>query len=336
MRVFVTGGSGFLGKFIARRLLAEGREVAAYARRPLPELEALGARVFLGELSDRRALGEALAGADAAIHCAGRVGVWGPYAEFMSVNAEGTQSVLAAAERAGVSSFIYASSPSVVYGGRNLTGINESEPYLQTPLDNYSYSKAVAERAVLAANKPGFRTLALRPHLIWGPEDPHFTPRILSLRRRNRLRLFTGGPYVIDATYIDNAVEAHLLAMARIMADERVAGQAFFIAQDEPLDALEFINLLLKAARLAPVAARTPPWLGRSLARLAEGAWRLGRLRGEPPLTLFAIKQLTTSHYFDLAKAKTLLGYKPKISLSEGLRRLEDYLFRDGGPDARP
>ncbi|MDR0549981.1 MAG: NAD-dependent epimerase/dehydratase family protein [Deltaproteobacteria bacterium] len=324
MLALVTGALGFLGGQIARRLLGQGYRVRVLTRREAPELAALGAEVYLGDLDDFASLLRATDGVDGVVHSAAKSGVWGPLAQYVENNAMGTARILEAARQQKARYFVYTSSPSVVHAGEDLKGVDESAPYMADPAQPYAYSKMLAERLVLRADCPSFRTLALRPHLIWGPGDPHLFPRLAARAKRGRLFLFSGGPYLVDATYIDNAAEAHVLALDRLVAGDPVGGLPFFIGQDQPIELTELINSLLATAGLGPAKPIINKRLGRAIGFSLEKLWRLAKAVNEPPLTLFTARQLSSSHYYDLTRAKTLLGYRPGVSLSEGLRRLTE------------
>ena len=210
--VFITGASGFIGGKIAERLLGEGRRVRVLARRPLPELERLGAEVILGDLANTAALQQGCEGVSTVFHIAGRVGVWGPEAGFVRVNVHGTFNVVFACRAAGVRRLVYTSSPSVVYNGKDLAGVNESAPLCTSAPCAYPTSKAVAERIVTGANGPELATVALRPHLVWGPGDQNVVPRVLALAKKGRLKIIGSGQNRVDVTHITNVVDAHLLA----------------------------------------------------------------------------------------------------------------------------
>jgi len=210
--VFITGASGFIGGKLAERLLASGRAVRALSRRPPPELEKLGAEIVLGDLHDYAALARGCAGAGTVFHVAGRVGVWGPPGDFFRVNVGGTRNVLDAARSAGVLRLVYTSSPSVIYHGGDLAGVDESAPLCTQAPCAYPTSKAAAEKLVLEANSPGFATTALRPHLVWGPGDRNVVPRVLALAAKDRLKIVGSGRNKVDLTHIENVLDAHLLA----------------------------------------------------------------------------------------------------------------------------
>ena len=329
MTVLVTGAGGFLGGRVAALLSQAGYKVRVLLRPKLGRRPPPGAEVAAGDLKDVSSLEAAMRGAKAVIHCAGSSGVWGDLSGYVETNAMGTANVIAAARREGVGHLVHTSTPSVVHSGGFLEGVDESAPYSFDPSQPYAYSKMLAERLALSANCGSFKTVALRPHLIWGPGDPHLLPRLLERARRGRLFLFSGGPFIVDATYIDNAAQAHVLALQKLEAGAPVSGEAFFIAQGEPMELNVLINRLLKASGAPLARRRINPKLGLFAARMTEGYWNLAKRSGEPPMTVFAVRQMSTSHWYDLSKAKTLLGYSPKITTAEGLKILE--AARDDG-----
>ncbi|MDR2301217.1 MAG: NAD-dependent epimerase/dehydratase family protein, partial [Deltaproteobacteria bacterium] len=215
MRVLVTGGSGFLGGKVAQALLAEGFDVRLLLR-PGKSSPLNKAEVAHGDLSDLGSLIKAARGAQAVIHCAAKCGVWGPLSDYVEVNSMGTAKLLEAARREKVSYFVHTSTLSVIYDKRSLEGVTEDRPYAATPQAPYAYSKSLAEREVLLANSPGFGTLVLRPHLIWGPGDLQLLPRLAQRARNGRLFMVSGGPYLVDAVFIDNIAKAHQLALSKL------------------------------------------------------------------------------------------------------------------------
>ncbi len=334
MNVLVTGGGGFLGSAIVRRLVARGDRVRTIQRSQYAWHRELGVQAFVGDLStDLASLERAAAGCDAIVHTAARAGVWGAADTYHRANVVGTQNVIRAARQTGVALLVYTSSPSVVFDGRDEEGIDERAPYPARHLNAYSRTKALAEQCVLAANDASLRTVALRPHLIWGPGDPHLVPRIVQRARRKRLRLVGSGEKRVDSTYIDNAANAHLLALDRLAdGDNRCAGRAYFISNGEPLPMAELIDRILAAAGLPPVRRRIAPEVAYVMGGVFEAAYRLLRLDAEPPLTRFVARQLSTAHWFDLTAAERELGYRPEVSIDEGMRRLAVWLGQGEPP----
>jgi len=327
----VTGASGFIGGRIAERLLAEGRRVRAYARRPLPGLVALGAEVEIGDLHDAVALARACRGVKTLFHVAARVDVWGPAEEFFRVNVAGTRALLAAAREAGVERFIFTSTPSVVYTGDDQRGVDESTPLCTNAPCAYPTSKATAERLVRAANTPALRTIALRPHLVWGAGDRNLVPRIVALARAGRLRIVGTGENRVDLTHIDNVVDAHLLAeRALATPDAPAAGRAYFITNDEPVALWPWINELLNRLGVPPVRRRLSRRTAAAIGAACEGLWSLFPLRGGPPMTRFAAEELATDHWFSIEAARRDLGYAPRVTMAAGF---EDFVarLRQGG-----
>lgn len=328
MKVLVTGGGGFLGGTIVRRLLARGHVVRAFQRGDYPALAVLGVECVRGDLTDVESVRRAAEGCEAVIHTAAKAGVWGPYDDYYRANVVGTQNVLAACRAAGVRYLVHTSSPSVVFDGHDENGIDESAPYPSRYLAAYPQTKAEAERLVLAANGPELTTVALRPHLIWGPGDPHLLPRLVARAKSGRLRLVARRDNLVDSTYVDNAALAHELALNVLDADDNAghraacAGRAYFISNGEPLPMAELVNKLLAAKGVAPVTRTISPGLAHAAGVMLEATYKLLGRRDEPPITRFVARQLSTAHWFDLSAARCDLGYAPEVSFEAGLARI--------------
>jgi 2-alkyl-3-oxoalkanoate reductase len=322
MRVLVTGGSGFLGGAICRSLRAQDAEVVTLQRSPAPELAALGVRVHQGDISDAETVAAAARRCDLIFHVAAKAGHWGSYADYHRINVVGTRNILAACQLHGIGKLVYTSTPSVVHEGGDLEGVDERVPYASRFLAHYPKTKAIAEREVIAANGPALATCALRPHLIWGPGDNHLLPRIIERARAGRLR-FVGKPGKrIDATYIDNAAQAHLQAAAALEPDSATAGNAYFISNGEPIATEDMINRMLECAGVAPVHRRIPFGLAYGVGFGLETVYRLLRLPGEPIMTRFLADQLATAHWYDISAAQRDFGYQPQVSMAEGFAAL--------------
>ena len=194
----MTGGTGFLGRRIVDLLLSEGSPVSVAARNPAQDLEARGVRFVRADLGDADSMRAACAGMDTVFHVAAKVGIWGDPAEYHRSNVLGTEAVVEGCRRHGVRRLVYTSTPSVVYNGRDLAGADESLPLTTRCPSAYPLTKAAAEARVLAAHGPDLSTVALRPHLIWGPGDPHLVPRILERARAGRLRIVGSGRNRVD------------------------------------------------------------------------------------------------------------------------------------------
>ncbi|MBW8780735.1 MAG: NAD-dependent epimerase/dehydratase family protein [Verrucomicrobia bacterium] len=318
--VLVTGGTGFLGRRIVERLLAQGRPVAVLGRTPAPDLEARGVRFVRAALDDETAVRAACRGVGTVFHVAAKVGVWGRYDDFFRANVLGTRAILAGCREHGVARLVHTSTPSVVYNGRDLAGADESLPLTMHCPSPYPLTKAIAEREVLAANSASLRTVALRPHLIWGAGDPHLVPRILASAQAGRLRIIGSGKNRVDMVHVENAVDAHLAAEAAL--DGPAAGRAYFITNGEPVAVWEWINALLVALDRPPVTRRISLRTASALGAVCEATWRVLPLKGEPPMTRFIAAELAKDHWFSLAAARRDLGYAPRIGMVAGTAEL--------------
>lgn len=318
----VTGGGGFLGKAIVRRLLDRGLEVRSLARGDYPELRDWGVKTFRGSIDDAQLVREAADGCQTVFHVAAKVGTCMQRAPFVRTNIDGTQAVLDACLARGVPKLVYTSTPSVIHAGGDLEGVDESLPYPEHFDAHYPETKAEAERRVLAANSPKLSTVALRPHLVWGPGDTNLLPRLVARAKAGKLRLVGKVPKKIDTTYIDNAVDAHVLAAELLQPDADCAGKAYFIANDEPILQDEMINRMLAAAGQPPVDRRISTGMARTVGAVLELVYRLRGTEDEPMMTRWLADQLSSAHWYDLSAAQRDLGYRPKVSLDEGLERL--------------
>jgi nucleoside-diphosphate-sugar epimerase len=325
-RALVTGGGGFVGLAVVRKLRERGIETSVVGRHRYPSVEELGARCLTGDIRDQEFMTRAVAGHDTVFHVAAKAGIWGSYADYYSVNVMGTGNVIAACRSQGVRVLVHTSTPSVVFAGRDLEGGDETLPYSETPLCHYAATKIIAEQKVLAANAEQLRTTALRPHLVWGPGDTQIIPRLLERGRQGRLRIIGSGTNRVDISYIDNVAAAHLLAAENLAGPGTAAGEAFFISQGEPVVLWEWINALFARVKVEPVSRRMPLARARLAGYLLEILYSLLHRRGEPQMTRFLAEQLALSHWFSIAKARNLLAYSPKVSTAEGMDRLVAWL----------
>lgn len=323
----VTGGTGFLGRHLVARLLAAGRPVTVLARRADPALVARGVRFITASLDDDPAVAAACAGHATVFHTAAKVGVWGRYADFFRTNVLGTRAILAGCRAHGVARLVYTSTPSVVYNGHSLANADESLPLTTSCPSPYPLTKAIAEREVLAANSAapsGLRTVALRPHLIWGVGDPHLVPRVLARARAGRLRIIGDGTNRVDMVHVANAVDAHLAAEQTLSSPQpsTACGRPYFITNGEPVLLWEWINQLLTALGEPPVTRRLSLSTAFALGAVCETLWRVLPVTTEPPMTRFIAAELAKDHWFNLAAARRDLGYEPRVSMAAGTAEL--------------
>ena len=325
MNILVTGGGGFLGQALCRALLAQGHAVASFSRSRHAALDALGVRQLQGDLADRDAVLAAFAeGFDAVLHNAAKAGTWGSQRSYFDANVTGTRNVIAACRAHGIGKLVHTSTPSVVHRATHpVEGASAAEvPYGEGVKAHYAATKIIAEREVLAANDAALATVALRPRLIWGPGDTQILPKLVARARSGRLRLVGNGDNLVDTTYIDNAAQAHLQALACLQPGAACAGRAYFISNGEPWPLREVLNGLLRAADAPEVRKTIPFRVAYALGAACEGAWSALPLSGEPPMTRFLAEQLSTAHWYSMAPATRDFGYVPKVSMAEGLERL--------------
>lgn len=337
MHVLVTGPGGFLGRYIVEQLLARGDRVRGIARGDYPELAATGVEMVRGDLADRDQVVAACEGIDCIMHVAGKVGVWGRWFDYFRSNVHGTLNILSACRQQGVQRLVFTSSPSVTFAGTDQEGVDELEPYPRKWLSHYPHSKAMAEQFVLAMNGEEvtggekLRTCSLRPHLVWGPRDHHLTARLIERARSGKLRRVGKGNNLVDMIYVENAAEAHLLAADALGRDDSpAAGNAYFLSQGEPVNCWEWIDQILALVGEGPVKGSISRPAAYSIGRTLESAYWLARqFDREPRMTRFVAQQLATSHWFNITAARRDLGYEPRVSTEEGMRRLGEWLRQE-------
>ncbi|MCA9539592.1 MAG: NAD-dependent epimerase/dehydratase family protein [Myxococcales bacterium] len=316
MRVFITGGSGFIGGHIIERL-AGAHTVLAMARsaRSAEVVRGFGARPVDCALDTLTA--EHLAGVDAVVHAAALVAEWGEANRFATTNVDGTEHVLRAARAAGVSRFIHLSSEAVVFDGQDLVDIDETYAGPASHRYGYCASKADAERCVRSANAADFATIALRPSLVWGPRDATLMPTLVEMAARHRFVWIRGGRLLVSTAHVQNVAHAVELALTR-----GVGGEAYFIADAERGTTRDFFTGLMATQGVTLPDRSIPPSLARAMAATLAAIWRLFRLRGQPPITPLAAAVLSTAVSLRTEKAARELGYAPIIDWERGFAGL--------------
>lgn len=322
----VTGGGGFVGRAVVKNLLDLGVETRVIGRHPYPEVAAMGARCLAGSIADDKIMDRAADGVDIVFHIAALAGIWGPWQAYYETNVLGTEQVIKSCRKNQVPMLVYTSTPSVVFDRVDIRGGDEQLSYARTFLCHYARSKATAEKMVLAANRDDLLTCALRPHLIWGPGDPHLLPRLLAGGRKRQLKMVGDGSNLVDISYIDNVAHAHILAAKNLAELGTAGGKPYFISQGTPVNLWQWINELFAMMNIPRVERAVSYRAAYGIGRVLESVYGLLRQGSEPKMTRFLAEQLAKSHYFSIAAAKKDLGYEPVVSTEEGLRRTVQWL----------
>ena len=322
-KTLVTGGGGFLGKAIVKKLLQKKIEVTSFSRKFYPDLEKMGVTQIQGDLANKDHVTKAFEKMDAVFHVAAKPGIWGPYDSFFKTNVTGTQNVISAGFKNKIKQLIYTSSPSVIFDENDMENVDESVPYPEKYLAPYPQTKAMAEKLVKNAAKKGLQTIIIRPHLIWGPGDNHLVPGII--RRAKTLKRVGRKDDLVDTIYVDNAADAHILASEKLLSNPLLSGNIYFVSQDEPISKWEMANAFLDAAGHPPIQGHVSANTAYLAGAIFETLYRLFQIKKDPPMTRFAAKELATSHWFNISNAKKDLGYVPKVSTEQGLQNLKQW-----------
>ena len=320
MKVLVTGAGSLLLGGIAQQLAERGDHVVCFQRRTT-ETTHQNITMFAGDIRDRGSVTEAASGCDAIIHGAARVGVMGSWEEFHSTNVDGTSNILRAVTEHQISRLVYVSTPSVAHVGDAIEGDIATPATTGRKRAHYAESKAQAEILALQANSTDLGVVAIRPHLVWGPGDTQLVGRIVERARQGRLVMVGSGNALVDSTYIDNAISAHIAALDAVTPGSPCAGKAYVISNGEPRTVNELMSRICEAAGVEFSPKHVPAVIARSIGSVVERIWPLIR-KDEPPITRFVAEQLGTAHWFDQRPVQTDLNWKPEVSLDEGFVRL--------------
>jgi 2-alkyl-3-oxoalkanoate reductase len=317
-RYLITGATGFVGSHVAEACVARGLATSAIAR-PTSNtslLERLGVTIHRGDLTDARVLGNAVAGADVIVHCAARVGDWGPVEDYRAINVEGLRSLLEACKGAPLQRFVHLSTLGV-YAARHHHGTDETEALPDQHMDGYTQTKVEAERLALQYHREHqVPVVVLRPGFVYGCRDRTVLPKLVESLRSHQVRYLGRGTRAMNTIYVGNLVEAVFLAAE----NPKAIGQIYNLTDGEFVSKRRFIEAIADGAGLERPSRSVPLWLARILALVME---RRARRRGakEPPrLTQARLKFLGLNLDFSIEKAKRELGYRPGVSFDAGIQ----------------
>ena len=319
MKIFITGGSGYLGRNLIRTLIKRGDTVHALARSVASGeiVEALGAKVIAGDLNHKEALLKGMEGCDAVIHSAALVAQWGNPLDFHLVNVAGTQQVIEACQKMAIPRLIHISTEAVLADGKPMIHIDETLPYPLKPMGLYPLTKMLAEKKVLSANCDTFKTIALRPRLIWGKDDTVFLPALIDIVEGGGWLWFNQGHYLTATCHVDNVVEGTLLAL-----DKGIGGNSYFLTDGAPVEFRNFITQMFKTQGKTLPDRTIPRRLSGWVANTSEFVVRRFNLDRDPPLTRMAVAVLSQEITLNDQKARTDLGYQGKVSREQGMADL--------------
>ena len=324
MKVLVTGTGSLLLGGIASELVRRGDDVVCLQRRPSAFIGHQNAHEVLADICDAEAVVAAAHGCDAIIHGAARVGVVGSQKDFYDTNVLGTINILQATEQHNISRLVFVSTPSVAHTGDSLIGAPAGEAKIGRSRSYYAESKAIAERTVLNARNEHLAVVAVRPHLVWGPGDTQLVGRIVDRAASGRLAVIGTGNALVDSTYIDNAISAHIAALDALHIGSACDGKAYVVSNGEPRTVNELMRSMCESAGVSFEPRHVSLAMGIRLGSLIERLWPLMR-SSEPPLTRFVAEQLGTAHWFDQRAVQEDLGWTPHVSLDEGFHHLTQW-----------
>jgi nucleoside-diphosphate-sugar epimerase len=324
VKVLVTGTGSLLLGGIASELLRRGDEVVCLQRRPAAFIGHQNAREVLADVCDEEAVALAAEGCDAIIHGAARVGVVGSEKEFFDTNVRGTENIIHAAGQQGISRLVFVSTPSVAHTGSSLIGAPAGDAEIGRSRSYYAESKAIAERTVLNARNEQLAVVAIRPHLVWGPGDTQLVGRIVERAASGRLAVIGTGNALVDSTYIDNAISAHIAALDVLHVGSACDGNAYVVSNGEPRTVNELMRSMCESAGVLFEPRHLSLALGIRLGSVIERLWPLMR-SSEPPITRFVAEQLGTAHWFDQRSVQQDLQWAPTVTIDEGFERLTQW-----------
>jgi nucleoside-diphosphate-sugar epimerase len=316
---FVTGGSGFVGRALIRRLAGEGWTVRALARsdKAAQTVKDAGAEAVRGDLDDTAAMRAGADGADVFHHSAAKVDDFGDAADFERVTVQGTKNALAAARAAGVPRFVHVGTEAALMAGQPLVNADETAPLRPDSPAPYPWSKAKAEQAVRGANGDGLETVVIRPRFVWGRGDTTLLPEIIDMTQAGKFAWIGGGGQLTATTHIDNTVEGLVLG-----AERGKPGGVYFVTDGEPVVFREFVSELIRTQGVEPPTRSVPLPLARAVAAASETAWKAFKRDGRPPLTRFTVWVSGLECTLDDSLARSELGYREVTTREQGLGEL--------------
>lgn len=320
MKVIITGATGFLGRNLAESFNAGGLEVTATGRSFAvgDEFRKKGIRFKKADILDLNQLNNAFSPSDVVIHCAGRSGPWGRYRDFYDTNVIGTRNVIKLCKKHHIKKIIFISTPSMYYTGKNRYDISESEPLPNRQASNYSKTKLIAEKELMALSRQGFKIIIFRPRALYGPYDNTIIPRILRLADKKQMPLINNGKALVDITCVGNFVE---VVRKGLTAPDDVWNEIYNISNDDPIRIKEWFSQVLNIFNRPFEPENIPEPSAKIVAGLMEFYSYLPWVKKEPSMTRFTVGYMAKSMTLSIDKAKQKLGYSPQITNQQGFEK---------------
>lgn len=321
-KVLVTGATGFLGKYVVEELVEHGYQVRAFGRNRTIGQSLVNASVTFiqGDLTNQEDLTKACQEMDMVVHAGALSTVWGPWEDFYQTNVLGTKYVLEACREAKIERLVYVSSPSIYAAPRDQLDIKESDAPQENRLNNYIRSKLASEK--LFKDYPDVSSVILRPRGLFGIGDTSILPRVLNLSQKIGIPLIGDGRQLMDMTCVENVALAIRLALETPQA----AGEVYNITNGEPRAFMNLIEETLRGLGYPIRYRKIPAPLVSAISSSLEFIYKNLKLKGEPALTRYTYYLLRYSQTLDISKAERDLGYRPKITISEGIEQyVQDY-----------
>lgn len=323
----VIGGGGFLGRHIVEELLNRGWRVNVFDVRKTYEDERVN--FFTGDLRVKQDLTPALINVFVVFHCASPSPLSNNRSLFIDVNVHGTKNIIECCKSVGIRRLVLTSSASVVYEGYDMQDVNEDTPYAGKPIDAYTETKIDQEKVVLEANmdtgveETSFFTIAIRPHGIYGPRDPHVVPTLTDMAKLGKTKYIIGdGENIVDFTHVKNVVHGHILAAEHLFTGSKACGNPYHITNDEPVKFWTFMTKILVGLDYPAPSVHLPYWLLYIVASiLAVVSYLLSPfVNFQPTFTPMKVALAGTHHYYSCSRAKRDLHYTPIINMEDGIK----------------
>ncbi|MGC1275419.1 MAG: NAD-dependent epimerase/dehydratase family protein [Planctomycetaceae bacterium] len=327
--VLVTGATGLVGSHVAERMRHLGISTRALARATADTslLQSWGVEIVAGDLTDAASLRAATNRATVVVHCAAKVGDWGPIDDYRRVNVDGLHKLLDAVQSTGsLKRFVHISSLGV-YEARDHYGTDETTPASLSGIDGYTRTKAESEKLVCdRIRESNLPAVVLRPGFIYGPRDRTVLPRILGRLKDGSFKFLGSGEQLLNNTYVGNVVEAVLLAIRR----DDVVGEVFNITDGKLVTKRQFAGAIARRAGLPEPTKKVPLPVAKTAAKVLEAVYRVLGKREAPLPSMATVKFLGLNLDYSIDKARDRLGYDPPTSFDEGMDRTFDWLKSQG------